>query len=129
MKRAPFVAIRLFGHFSWRLWWTWLRFHFGFQEVKSNLTRHLDQPQEGQEIPEIKRYLLAFQRARKYSLAPKNCLRECYCLLEVLKSKGMCPTLRIGVKKKGQLAAHAWLEWQGQQLASDSLDYHPLEKS
>lgn len=48
-----------------------------------------------------------------------SCLFKSIVLFKLLKRNGQNPVLHIGVKKVGELEAHAWIEFQGKMLDDD----------
>ena len=48
-----------------------------------------------------------------------SCLFKSIVLFKLLKRNGQNPVLHIGVKKVGELEAHAWIEFEGKMLDDD----------
>ena len=60
--------------------------------------------------------------AARYSPCPANCLTRSLLLGWLLRRRGVCSDLRIGVRlDQGELQAHAWVEYEGEPI-NDAVD-------
>jgi hypothetical protein len=58
----------------------------------------------------------AVETSSEYMLGQPKCLAKALCVFFLLRRRGIDPVLRLGVMKEenSRLAAHAWIEVQGQ---------------
>ena len=60
--------------------------------------------------------------AGRYSPGPSTCLTRSLLLRWLLRGRGVCSELRIGVRlQQGEFQAHAWVEHQGRPI-NDAVD-------
>jgi len=90
-----------------------------FQRLLTLLhNRGLMQPEEPAEtVPSPARLAWLVEVASRFTPVTATCLKQALVLSWLLKRRGIATTLHIGVaRREGTLAAHAWLESNGQVL-------------
>jgi hypothetical protein len=88
-------------------------------------------PEGAPEAKTVGRLAWATAAAARHHLYPMPCLPRALTLRWLLARHGIAAELRIGVARRaGELAAHAWVEWQGRALgepAGTADELRPLE--
>lgn len=84
-------------------------------------------------IQQVREIIRSCESAKNYHWRNMNCLRRCFVEQQMLQRRNISSQLHIGVKiQQGQLAAHAWLSYQGE-IINDSqavvADYAELHSS
>jgi hypothetical protein len=79
--------------------------------------RQISQLSTEQNIAGVEQTCRMVRSAEHYSLLPSTCLEQSLLLWYLLQDQGVAASMRIGVRKNGQLfEAHAWVEYCGTAL-------------
>jgi Transglutaminase-like superfamily len=72
-------------------------------------------PRAASSLPAIARLVWLVEVAARYAPGRATCLKQALVLSWLLRRRGISTTLQIGVaRREGALAAHAWLERDGE---------------